>query len=85
MGALLLALWRRRTAARDAGDRLMEGLAASVFLALSTYLVGVFFLPIAYPRYLWVIVGVGLAVAASPVPAPACDLAPLRLTVVPVP
>jgi putative inorganic carbon (HCO3(-)) transporter len=72
MATLLIAVWKKRTAARAAGDRVMEGLAASVFVALSTYLVGVSFLPIAYPRYLWVIAGVALAIAASPViPAPA--------------
>lgn len=66
-GAMLLVLraaWRRRQAAWQGGDRLSEGLATACVLALLTYLVGVVFLPIAYPRYLWVLVGLTLAVAS---------------------
>ncbi|HZQ57310.1 MAG TPA: O-antigen ligase family protein [Acidimicrobiales bacterium] len=66
MSALLVALWRKRAEARAAADRVLEGIATSVFLSVCTYLIGVFFLPIAYPRYLWVVVGVALAIASSP-------------------
>jgi O-antigen ligase len=71
-GAMLLVLhcaWRRRAAALLSGDRVAEGLATSCMLALLTYLIGVVFLPIAYPRYLWVLVGLTLAVA-TPAEAP---------------
>jgi O-antigen ligase len=66
-GAMLLvlrSLWHRRAVALQSSDRLTEGLATSCLLALLTYLIGVVFLPIAYPRYLWVLVGMALAVAA---------------------
>jgi O-antigen ligase len=53
--------WRQRAAALARGDRLAEGLATTVMLMLLTYLVGVAFLPIAYPRYLWLLVGLALA------------------------
>jgi len=57
--------WQRRKAALDRGDRVAEGLATTVILALLTYLAGVAFLPIAYPRYLWILVGLALAAPAS--------------------
>ncbi len=63
MSLLVLALWRRRVAAQRVGDREAEGLAATMLLVLLTYLIGVAFLPIAYPRYLWVIIGLAVSVA----------------------
>ncbi len=57
------ALLRRRAAALAAGDRTVDGLATACLLALAAYLVGSVFLPSAYPRYLWVIVGLGMAAA----------------------
>jgi putative inorganic carbon (HCO3(-)) transporter len=57
--------WKRRKAALNRNDRLAEGLATSVILMLLTYLVGVAFLPIAYPRYLWLLVGLTLVAPAS--------------------
>jgi O-antigen ligase len=59
----LRAVWRRRTAAIRAGDRLTEGLAESCWLSLATYLIGSAFLPAAYPRYLWLLIGLALASA----------------------
>jgi O-antigen ligase len=59
----LRSVWRRRTAAIRAGDRLTEGLAASCWLSLVTYLIGSAFLPAAYPRYLWLLIGLALAAA----------------------
>jgi len=64
--AMFLALrapWRRRVAALKAGDRIADGLATSCLLALVAYLIGCVFLPSAYPRYLWVLVGLGMAAA----------------------
>jgi len=64
--AMFLALrapWRRRVAALKAGDRVVDGLATSCLLALVAYLIGCVFLPSAYPRYLWVLVGLGMAAA----------------------
>ncbi len=58
-----LALLRRRAAALAAGDRMVDGLVTACLLALIAYLVGSAFLPSAYPRYLWVIVGLGMAAA----------------------
>ena len=57
------ALLRRRAAALAAGDRTVDGLATACLLALVAYLVGSVFLPSAYPRYLWVLVGLGMAAA----------------------
>jgi O-antigen ligase len=85
MATLLIAVWRKRAAARAAGDRLLEGLAASMFLALCTYLIGVFFLPIAYPRYLWVIAGVAMAVVTMPAEGLDIPELPPLLLVVPAP
>jgi putative inorganic carbon (hco3(-)) transporter len=59
-GVLWLALsgaWRARRALSGA-DRLM---AEGVFLAISGYLVAGLFLHAAYPRYLWIVVGLGFA------------------------
>jgi O-antigen ligase len=56
---------RVRAAALRAGDRAAEGIATACLLALATYLVGVAFLPIAYPRYLWTFVGLALALPAA--------------------
>lgn len=76
LAAMYLAirgLWRRRRAAVADGDRLTESVANSLLAALITYLAGVAFLPAAYPRYLWVVIGLALAVsrpAASPESAP---------------
>jgi O-antigen ligase len=64
LALVLRAAWRRRQAALHRGDRFAEGLATSSILALLTYLVGVAFLPIAYPRYLWMFVGLALALPA---------------------
>jgi putative inorganic carbon (HCO3(-)) transporter len=64
--AMFLALrapWRRRSAALTAGDRVVDGLATSCLLALAAYLIGCIFLPSAYPRYLWVLVGLSMAAA----------------------
>jgi O-antigen ligase len=61
---VIRAAWKRRASSLRACDSLTEGLATSCVLSLCTYLVGVIFLPIAYPRYLWVLVGLALAVAA---------------------
>jgi putative inorganic carbon (HCO3(-)) transporter len=60
-GLVLRYAWQRRAAALARGDTLAEGLATTVLLALLTYLAGVAFLPIAYPRYLWILVGLALA------------------------
>jgi O-antigen ligase len=57
------AVWRRRTLAAREDDRLTEGMATSCLLSLATYLVGSAFLPAAYPRYLWLLVGLAVAVA----------------------
>jgi O-antigen ligase len=66
LGALVVVLRRsarmRKQATRDR-DRVTEGLAISTFVALVVYLAGSLFLPLAYPRYLWVLVGLALAVA----------------------
>jgi O-antigen ligase len=62
MMMVLRGLWRRRAEAMLRDDRVVEGLATSCLLALATYLIGVVFLPIAYPRYLWVLVGLALAI-----------------------
>jgi len=58
-----LALLRRRAAALATGDGAINGLTTACLLALIAYLVGSVFLPSAYPRYLWVIVGLGMAAA----------------------
>jgi O-antigen ligase len=59
----LRSVWRRRAAAIRDGDRLAEGLAESCWLSLVTYLIGSAFLPAAYPRYLWLLIGLALAAA----------------------
>jgi len=64
--AMLLALrasWRRRGTALATGDHVVDGLATSCLLALTAYLIGCLFLPSAYPRYLWVLVGLSMATA----------------------
>jgi O-antigen ligase len=64
LAAMLLTIrvaWRRRATAAMLGEREQEGLATAFLLAVATYLVGVAFLPIAYPRYLWMLVGLVLA------------------------
>jgi O-antigen ligase len=66
MLAVLVGSWRRRASALRAGDRVGGGLALGSFLALTTYLVGSVFLPLAYPRYLWILVGLALCVALPP-------------------
>lgn len=62
--ALLVILWlalrgawlaRRRLAGRDAL------LAEGIFVAFTTFLVAALFLHLSYPRYLWLMVGLGLA------------------------
>jgi O-antigen ligase len=60
---VMRAVWRRRALAARLGDRMTEGLTTSCLLSLATYLIGSAFLPAAYPRYLWILVG--LAVAAA--------------------
>jgi putative inorganic carbon (hco3(-)) transporter len=52
--------WRQRRIALNRNDRPTEGLVTTAMLMLLTYLVGVAFLPIAYPRYLWLLVGLAL-------------------------
>jgi putative inorganic carbon (HCO3(-)) transporter len=80
LGAFLIAMalvvrvgWRRRAGAAARGERQAEGLATAFLAALGTYLVGVAFLPIAYPRYLWMLVGLVLAGSVT-------RLAPRRAT-----
>jgi O-antigen ligase len=66
VGAMLLILynaWRRRGIALRLGDKEGEGLATACVLALLTYLIGIAFLPLAYPRYLWILAGLTMAVA----------------------
>jgi O-antigen ligase len=57
----LRACWRRRSAAIRAKDRMTEGLVISCLLALAAYLIGSVFLPAAYPRYLWILIGLVMA------------------------
>jgi O-antigen ligase len=75
LASVLRRSWQRRTQARRAFDRLGDGLATASFLALATYLVGSLFLPNAYPRYLWILVGLALTISLpvvdrSPPPQP---------------
>jgi O-antigen ligase len=63
-GALVLVLrraWRRRTSALRESDKQAEGRVLACFLALTTYLIGIVFLPLAYPRYLWMLAGLTMA------------------------
>ncbi len=70
VGAVLVSGWsRRRTLARST-DRSGEGLATGAVVALAVYLCGSAFVPIAYPRYLWLLAGLVLAVC-GPVDQPA--------------
>jgi putative inorganic carbon (hco3(-)) transporter len=69
-GALVIVLrrtWRARRDAIRAGDRLWEGLAGGSFLALIGYLTGSLFVPNAFPRYLWILVGLAIASSQRPV------------------
>jgi O-antigen ligase len=61
--SVLLRIWRRRASAMRVGDRLGAGLALGSFLALFVYLIGALFLPLAYPRYLWILVGLALSIS----------------------
>lgn len=69
-GAVLaLALggaWRRRATARATRDRAGHGMITATGLALVTYLVGSVFLPAAYPRYLWMLIGLVMAACVLP-------------------
>jgi PST family polysaccharide transporter len=83
LAALFLALraaWRGRRAARRARDSLWESLSTSCLLALITYLFGLAFLPGAYPRYLWLLVGLATAAAACASRRTVPYLEPLPLT-----
>lgn len=60
--AISLALRRRRAASRSR-DLATEGLVTACLLSLSTYLIGIAFLPAAYPRYLWVLLGLTMSAA----------------------
>ncbi len=80
LAALFLALraaWRGRRAARRARDPLRESLSTSCLLALITYLFGLAFLPGAYPRYLWLLVGLAMAAATCVSRRPLPYLEPL--------
>ena len=57
-------VWRRHLASRRSQDPETAGIAIACALAIVTYAIGAALLPIAYPRYLWVLVGLALAVAA---------------------
>jgi putative inorganic carbon (HCO3(-)) transporter len=70
----LAGAWRARRALSGA-DRLM---AEGAFVAICGYLIAGLFLHAAYPRYLWIVVGLGfaagrLAGAAEPRPVPSRD------------
>jgi glycosyltransferase involved in cell wall biosynthesis/O-antigen ligase len=69
VGALVLILyraWRRRAVAILERDTQTERLVLTCVLALSTYLIGMLFLPVAYPRYLWLLAGLTMAVGVAP-------------------
>lgn len=62
--ALLLtvgAVWRARVSMLRRGNREAVGLVTSCLLAFVTFLVGNALLPSAYPRYLWMFMGLALA------------------------
>jgi O-Antigen ligase len=63
MFAVFRTGWQRRTAALRTADRSAAGLATGSSLALATYLTGCLFLPLAYPRYLWIFAGLALSSA----------------------
>ena len=65
---LLRALQARAGALREARP-VVADLAAGYFLAVTASLVGSAFLPLAYPRYLWILVGLTLAVTLPDRPA----------------
>jgi putative inorganic carbon (HCO3(-)) transporter len=62
--ALLAILWLALRGAWRARERLVGRdalLAEGIFVALVTFLVAALFLHLSYPRYLWLMVGLGLA------------------------
>jgi O-antigen ligase len=63
MFAVVRRSWQRRISALRVGDRNVEGLATSSLLALTAYLIGCLFLPLAYPRYLWMLAGLALSIS----------------------
>jgi O-antigen ligase len=59
---VLSRAWRARREALNAGDEISGGLAGAHVLALVAFLIGSVFLPLAFPRYLWLLVGLALAI-----------------------
>jgi putative inorganic carbon (HCO3(-)) transporter len=60
---VLCRAWRARREALNAGDEISGGLAGAHLLALLAFLIGSLFLPLAFPRYLWLLVGLALAIS----------------------
>ena len=61
--AVLRLGWQRRVSTLSHGDRAGAGLLTGSLLATVTYLLGCLFLPLAYPRYLWLFAGLTLAIS----------------------
>jgi O-antigen ligase len=80
MFAVLRSGWRTRAAALGENDAQTAGLVTGSLLATTTYLTGCLFLPLAYPRYLWLFAGLTLTIslrstepARAPAQIPALD------------
>jgi putative inorganic carbon (HCO3(-)) transporter len=76
-GAVLGAFGARRRLA-ELGDTHAEQIAQGFAFALFGYLAGSIFLHLTYPRYFWLLMGIGLALAALGRPEPADSRAPAR-------
>lgn len=65
MALVLWSGWRAVRVARDARSPRVAGLYASTMMALAAFLIGSLLLPHAYPRYLWMLVGLVLAASSA--------------------
>ena len=61
MAVALITLYRSRRVLLDRGEHARAALVASLALSIAGYLVSSLFLHSGYPRYLWLMVGLGIA------------------------
>ena len=61
IGLLLARLWKTRRLLDLAGNRQARSMLAAFEYGLIAYLVAAMFLHSAYPRYMWLLIGIGLA------------------------
>jgi hypothetical protein len=65
IAAILNALVLTRRRAARVGDTDAEVFALATLAAFAVYLSGALFLPIAYPRYLWLLIGLALGLTST--------------------